>query len=1360
MAGINSNSNSPGQSEAENIAMQGKYRIGGEPIAVVGMACKFPGAPDVASLWRLLEQGGNAITQGDPGSGVGRIGQFYPRSAAQYPACSYAALVDDIDLFDAEFFRISPVEAQLLDPQQRMTLETCWQALENAGIDPEGLRNSRSGVYIGISNNDYRGVSLASASQVSEPAASLYTVSGTSFNTVAGRVAYALGLEGPAIALDTACSSSLVAVHQAVSVLRQGEADLMMVGGVQAIFSGRLTQLRAQAGMLSADGQCKAFDASANGFVRGEGCGVVVLKRLSDAEADGDPIWGVILGTAINQDGASAGLTVPSADAQVKVIEEALLQAGIAPAEVDFLEAHGTGTEVGDPIELNSAAEAYGKGRAADRPLLVGSIKTNVGHLEPTAGVAGLMKALLSMRHRTIPKHLHFDNPNPRVDWDNLPVLITDKKMIWPETAGRPPRAGISSYGWSGTNAHVIVEGYGQPAQEPLADGDVAWPGGEPLPIGDSSTGGVGVAQAIEAVEDRPARFLPLSGKSEAAVKEAAQAYLDWLDEHGQEPGFSDLAWSASVTRSHFDFRDGVVFRDSGALREGLATIAESAEAAPPQRAERVAFVYTGQGNQWVGMGEALYRQEPVFRTVMDRCDRYILEERGVSLLDVMFGRSGAPGDLDEPRWTQPAIYALECALTALWRSVGIEPVAVLGHSLGEIAAAQAAGVFTLEEGMKFASARGRLMGSLPQAGAMSAVFAPAPTVAMAVEAWKELNPGSDVCIGVDNGSHQVISGPSKEVHAFADQLESNGVNVRRLRPSPAYHSPLVEPALDELEAVFNDIVVHRPSIALVSNVTGQPTSPEQQLDGGYWREHARSPVQFRKCVETLASELGVDAVIELGPHAILGPLVSVNWPQGAGIAPTPLVLQSLLRPAFDGSEPERADAFVTAVAEAYRARLPLDFKGLYSGEERRKINIPGYPFQRRRFWVPTPQRQVSDDSHPLLGTRHESPRGEVMFETEMNPSEPSWLQDHQVYGRVVMPGALFGALAAAVPPTEGTNGVVVEELQLLNPLVYPEYNREGESPEPVRRVQLLVESSRANRPRSFEIFSKGEGDEEWTAHAEGRLCPLDPRASSAERVDLNVLKSGLGPQDVNAYYRAKAATGIDFGPSFRTLQGLWGAGLEAVGEIALQSMGNGNDTSAHPLLLDGCFQVLSATRHLAGVGEEATYLPFAWERLWLNGPFPESIICHARLRDVESNAGQEDSAAREPETLTGDLWFYTQEGTVLGGITGFALKRATRASLLSSTEGLQDLLYEVVWRERPLADRLKAADELTSPSVILSQTGTLEDYLGAEGVEIANRAALLDDLERLSRAFALAGLEKLGWRREPGAMIDPRELQ
>jgi acyl transferase domain-containing protein len=487
----------------------GQPQAGGahEPIAVVGMACKFPGASDLASFWRLLETGGNAITEGVPGSGVGRIGEFYPESARDNPACRFAALVDDIDLFDAEFFRISPVEAQLLDPQQRMVLETTWQALEDALVDPERLRGSRTGVYVGISNNDYRTISL-DANQPTEPAASLYTVAGTSFNTAAGRVAYALGLEGPAMAVDTACSSSLFALHQAMTSLQRDEADLMVVGGVQAIFLGRLTQLRANARMLSPDGQCKAFDASANGFVRGEGCGMVVLKRLSDAIADGDRIWGVVRGSAVNQDGASAGLTVPNATAQSKVIVDALLQAGIEPNEVDYLEAHGTGTEVGDPIELNAAAEVYGQRRDSEPPPLVGSVKTNVGHLEPAAGVAGLMKVLLSMQRGMIPKHLHFNNPNPRVDWDNLPVRITSEATAWPEVGERPHRAGISSYGWSGTNVHVVVESSPKTAAATAAPAPVdsvgmPQPAGAALPVA-GEAGAIGGGAGA----NRPARVL------------------------------------------------------------------------------------------------------------------------------------------------------------------------------------------------------------------------------------------------------------------------------------------------------------------------------------------------------------------------------------------------------------------------------------------------------------------------------------------------------------------------------------------------------------------------------------------------------------------------------------------------------------------------------------------------------------------------------------------------------------------------------------------------------------------------------------------------------------------------------------
>ena len=533
------------------------------PIAIVGMACRFPGADGIDAFWRLLEAGGNAVLEGVPGSGIGRVGALFPDDTGQIHACRFGAYLDGLDLFDAAFFRISPVEAQLLDPQQRLILETSWRALEDAGIDPDRLKDSRTGVYAGISNNDYRGLILEANENAgpAEPAASLYAVTGTSLNTAIGRIAFALGLGGPAMAVDTACSSSLVATHQAVTGLQRGDADLALAGGVNIILSGRLLEFRANAGMLSPDGQCKAFDASANGYVRGEGCGILVLKRLADAETDGDRIWGTIRGTALNQDGASPGLTVPNAAAQERVIAAALERAGVLPSEIDYLEAHGTGTEVGDPIEIDAMASVYGGKRDADRPLLIGSVKTNIGHLESAAGAAGLIKTVLAMNRGLIPRHLHFQNPNPAMDWERLPLRVTSDPTPWPADGDRPPLAGVSGFGWSGTNAHIVLEGY-RPSG---LDGDrrVA---GAPFPIAVSLPDPVASPRAEDGLAPRRTRMLPLSGKSDAALRDLAGRYIEWLD--GEEPALadesvasdpplSDMAWSASIGRSHFAHRAG-----------------------------------------------------------------------------------------------------------------------------------------------------------------------------------------------------------------------------------------------------------------------------------------------------------------------------------------------------------------------------------------------------------------------------------------------------------------------------------------------------------------------------------------------------------------------------------------------------------------------------------------------------------------------------------------------------------------------------------------------------------------------------------------------------------------------------------
>ena len=1332
------------------------------PIAIVGMACRFPGADDIDAFWRLLEAGGNAVLEGVPGSGIGRVGALFPDDTGQIHACRFGAYLDGLDLFDAAFFRISPVEAQLLDPQQRLILETSWRALEDAGIDPDRLKDSRTGVYAGISNNDYRGLILEANENAgpAEPAASLYAVTGTSLNTAIGRIAFALGLGGPAMAVDTACSSSLVATHQAVTGLQRGDADLALAGGVNIILSGRLLEFRANAGMLSPDGQCKAFDASANGYVRGEGCGILVLKRLADAEADGDRIWGTILGTALNQDGASPGLTVPNAAAQERVIAAALERAGVLPSEIDYLEAHGTGTEVGDPIEIDAMASVYGGKRDADRPLLIGSVKTNIGHLESAAGAAGLIKTVLAMNRGLIPRHLHFQNPNPAMDWERLPLRVTSDPTPWPADGDRPPLAGVSGFGWSGTNAHIVLEGY-RPSG---LDGDhrVA---GAPLPIAVSLPGPVASPRADDGLAPRRTRMLPLSGKSDAALRDLAGRYIEWLDGEetaladesaASDPPLSDIAWSASIGRSHFAHRAGVAFHDAGSLREGLRAVAGTDDRPASRKASTVAFVYTGQASQWPGMGAALYESEPVVRAVLDRCEETLGEERNASLLDIMFGRPGAAGDLDDPQWKQPAIYALECALTALWSSLGIQPDAVLGHSLGEIAAAHAAGVFGLEDGLRLAALRGSLIGALPGDGAMGAVFAPASRVSEALDEHNAASDGIGLCIAADNGAHQVISGPAAEIAAILERLETEGIRVARLRKSPAYHSAMIEPAMDDMEAALSQLAFAPPSLPFVSNLSGRTVGPGEALDAAYWRRQMRAPVAFRACVETLAG-LGVDAVVEIGPHAVLGPMTALAWPKEAGAEPA--VMSSLRRPATGEEQPAPGSGggFVEAVAGAYEAGLPLRLDALFAGESRCRTALPGYPFQRERYWVEAPKRRRQGTGHPLLGARHDSASGEISFDTELFPSDPAWLGDHRVFNRLVAPGALYGAMATAACTSESSGPAVVEDFQMRSALVFPEKGGEDGSAEEGRRLQVLLDGAGEDTSRRVRILSRGAADEEWTLHAEGRLpaSPAPASPASAASLDVAGLKADMTPVDLAAYYRAKAEVGIDLGPSFRTLGALWSRPGEALGEVSLPDSVGRSGLEIHPLLLDGCFQVMGAARAHGGSDAEVTYLPFGWDRLEVPERLPDRLLCHVRTRGGPGGANGE-----LPEVVTADIALCDLDGTPIGILGGYTVKRATRAALLAAVEGVEELLYEIAWRDRALPPGMLPADFLPSPSAAASRSQPFSRYLADEGVEVADEIDLQGEMERAAWCYALSALETLGWERRTGAAVDPEELR
>ncbi|MYG93533.1 MAG: SDR family NAD(P)-dependent oxidoreductase [Acidimicrobiia bacterium] len=1338
----------------------------GEPIAVVGMACRFPGAYDLSAFWRLLEAGENAVTEGVPGSGVGRIGELFQDPDVQNDACRFAGFIDNIDQFDASFFRISPVEAQLLDPQQRLMLEMSWQALEDAGIDPDQLRGSRTGVYAGISSNDYRGLILTD-SATAEAAESLYSVSGTSYNTTIGRVAFALDLQGPAISVDTACSSSLTAVHQAVSGLQRGEADLALAGGVHAILSSRLFEMRGNAGMLAPDGRCKTFDAAANGYARGEGCGIMVLKRLSEAEADGDRIWGVIRGSALNQDGASTGLTVPNGEAQERVIQEALARAGVLSSQVDYVEAHGTGTPVGDPIELGAVAAAYCTERDPDQPLLIGSVKTNVGHLEPAAGVAGMVKVLLSMKQGVIPPHLHFENPTPEIDWDQVPLRVTSEPTPWPHNSDRASIAGVSGFGWSGTNAHVIVEAYENGDRQPAQPGEERWPVGPPLPIAVSTAGKPLRSEEDTSAAERPARLLPLSAKSDKALRELAQGYLQWLDDevnHSSGEMLADMAWTAAMGRSHYSYRTGVVFTDAESLRSKLEALMSADDQAPSSSAApKLAFTYTGQGSQWVGMGETLYQSEPVVRAVLDRCEEVFRQERGTSLLAVMFGRPDAEGDLDDPAWTQPAIYSLECALTALWSSLGVRPDVVVGHSLGEFAAAHTAGVLSLEDGLRFVTGRGKLMSELSEPGAMAAVFAPASEVAAAVKEQRAASGDPRLAIAADNGAHLMVSGPTADVEALLSRFEADDMRVQPLEGSAGYHSAMMDPISDDVEALVPGIAIAAPSITLVSSMTSQLLEEGQTMDGEYWNRQIRQPVEYRRSVEVLA-ELEVEAVIEVGPGAVLAPMTVLSWPEQADSA-EPNVVSSMKRPSDRTPAPEDGCGFLDAVVGAYQAGLDISFEAQFGGETRRRISIPGYPFQRQRHWVEAPKRRRSTAGHPVLGICHESPRGELQFETEMDASNPAWLNDHRVYGQVITPGALYGTMAvsalaangsgrSSTPMGRSTGILVVEEFQLHSPMVFAAPDADKGEEFEGRQVQFVIDEADPNAPARFEIYSRGSGEDGWTKHAEGLAHAGAAPPDASDRVDLDNLKVGLEPKDVSDFYRSRTSTGVELGSPFRTLRALWGAEGEAVGELSLPEAVDLDGVEVHPLLLDGCFQVMTEARSMATSEDEVAYLPFGWERLWLNGPLPDRLVCHARLREAE------EEVVGIPEVLTGDLEFYDRRGALLGGLSGYTVKRATRAALLSAAGDVDDLLYEIVWRDRPLAPGILPAEFLPLPSAIAADSETFSQYLAAESVGAESRAALLSDLERLAWSYARLALDRLGWVRTAGETVDPDDLR
>ncbi|MGW4365641.1 type I polyketide synthase [Nocardia takedensis] len=1265
-----------------------------EPIAIIGTACLLPGgveSPD--QLWRLVAEGRDAVGDFPADRGWDLAALYDPDP--DRPGTSYTrqgGFLDGAADFDPDFFGISHREALSMDPQQRLLLRTAWEAFERAGLDPNAHRGSRTGVYAGLAGHDY-GSRLDPVPEDLEG----YLAINNLGSVVSGRIAYTFGFEGPAVTVDTACSSSLVALHLAVRALRTGEVDLAVAGGASVMATPiGFTEFSRQRG-LAVDGRCKAFAAGADGTGWAEGVGVVLVERLSDAERLGHEVLAVIRGTAINQDGASNGLTAPNGPAQQRVIQAALADAGLGVGDVDAVEAHGTGTVLGDPIEAQAILATYGA-RVDGEPLRLGSLKSNIGHAQAAAGVAGVIKTVESIRRGRLARSLHLDAPSPLVDWDSGRVELLTEEQAWPET-GRPRRAGVSAFGVSGTNAHVILEQ--APEAVPAED--------EPIGVtaGNVTAGNVTADGVLPFV---------ISGRT----PEALRAQAARLDEHlatVETAAAGSVAAALIRDRVVFDARAVVLAADLPAARTALAAVAEGAKTAAavvgdPSIGGGVAAVFSGQGSQRVGAGSDLYRRYPVFRAAFDEAvaalDKYLGASVEFSVREVAFGEPGAEGLIDATVYTQSVVFAVETALYRLLRSWGVEFGTVVGHSIGGVVAAHVAGVLSLEDAARLVAARGRLMGGLPAGGAMVAVEAEESEVRAVIAAAD-----AEVSVAAVNGPRAVVvSGAEQAVLAVVATLSAAGRRTKRLTVSHAFHSALMEPVLTDFESVVAEIVFAEPTEAVVvSDATGEVATRAELAEPAYWVRHLRGTVRFADAVRT-AADLGAAVFVEIGADAVLAPMIAASATEQVAVGAT-------LR---DGRD--ETTALLTAAATVFAHGGRVDWSAVVPDAPR--VALPTYAFARERFWAAAESGRadasalgVGTVAHPLLGaTVTLAADGGTVLTGRLSLRTHPWLADHAVLDTVIVPGTALLELAARAGAEVGAHGI--DELIVEAPLVLGD--------EPVD-IQVTVSAEQGGE-REVGIHSRlaaAEGG--WTRHAVAVLGS----GSAAAGFDLAVWPpEGAEPVDVADLYPALLATGLRYGPAFRGVRRAWEREGDLFVDVELPEAeaSTAADFAVHPALLDAAVH-LPALRALAEVPPGHNRLPFAW-----NG---------VRVHAEGARALRVRIAPASPETVA--LYAADADGAPVLTIEGLVARRVSAEQLRSARSESRDALFEQVWVEVSAPESAPAAwivlagpsDDLTDRLRVLghradrvADVATLASALAAEPV--APRAVVLpaDDLDAL----------------------------
>ena len=1311
-----------------------------EPIAIVGMSCRFPGdANTPEAYWALLRDGVDAV-QEIPAERW-NADQYYDENA-DTPGkmyTRYGSFVSGIDKFDPQFFGISPREARSLDPQQRLLLETSYTALENAGLPAFDLQGSSTGVFVGLSFDDYaqRSVRSGDLSRIDA-----FSSLGNTRSIAAGRLAYVFGFQGPTMQLDTTCSSSLLAVHLACQSLRNGESNLALAGGVNLMISPEVTVGFCKLKALSKDGRCKTFDASADGYGRGEGCGIVVLKRLSDAIDNQDNILALVKGSAVNHDGVSNGLTAPNGSAQTAVIRQALMNAKLEPQQIQYVEAHGTGTSLGDPIELLALNRALRADRSS--PLMVGSVKTNFGHLEAAAGVAGLIKVILALQHKQIPPHLHLTTPNPHIPWGQLAVDVPKALTSWPETE-EPRRAGLSGFGMSGTNAHLIIE---EAVSASIYD-----------EISDEESASESTTNA-----DRPWHLLTLSAKSETALGKLAECYQSWLP--GTSAPLADTCFTANTGRSHFSHRHTFVADSKDALRQQLNafTAADSTQSNILSR-PKIAFLFTGQGSQYIGMGRQLYQSEPVFGTAIDRCDR-ILAKNGINLIELLYSGAENTKAIDQTANTQPVLFSVAYALTELWRAWGVFPDVVMGHSIGEYAAAVCAGIMDLQDGLRLLAARGRLMQALPSGGGMFSAMA-------SVRQVEPLLSG-DVEIAAINGPEStVISGPLTALKTVVEQLESQGIKTKQLPVSHAFHSKLMEPMLAEFEQLASSISYRTSEISIVSSMTGQLANVEM-ANPDYWIEQIRQPVKFSTAMVSLMDD-GCNTFVEIGPKPTLIAMGQGCTFDSSATQQTPgktIWLPSLLSPRRGTSDWQ---TILSSLGQLYEAGADIDWAGFDKGYPRQTVLLPNYPFQRQRYWLPvedsvdnaTHSERYFDaqGQHSLLGRSHPIAAQNIQcFESQISLNDPLVWSDHQVFRHTLLPAAAYieiGLEAARKVNTKQLTENLASNQYCLSSISL----HQGLWLDDLASTQLQTITTQQERSTQFKIYSSTGSDKnndektDWIHHVTGTIertgAPADVAkekvlAENIAEIQQDVTESWSAAQ----LYQQFSNRGIDYGVTFKGLKQAWSkSAMEAIAQVDLSGIQSSTRAASfliHPVILDAGLQLAGVTLSESS----GSYLPVSIEKFILYQP----IAPHHEAVDGEIWVHVQRRATTANQQVIVDVSWLSTQGQLIAVMSGLALHAITAdqiydqrkkqlSSAQSSAAGELQWLHKLGWQAQPLPQ--SPAEFLLSPNALRDQlSDAFTKLIHQPSFQVAQ--SLQPELNNLTIAYIQQALLRLGWTADP----------